>query len=1466
MKKLLFLLAALFIFRTPLAAQQVINGDSSYVPGAWIATQVPNAGVTGTTLGSIAKLTGTGTAVISATTDTSGMLGIVVSGAGTTGNASIAQTGQVLCNFDGATTANHYVINSTTIAGDCEDGGSTPPSVQTFGRVLTTNGAAGIYAIVITTNVSGNGGVAAPLTSMQYNNNGVQSGATGITTPDGNSLDIAGPIPWVDATKYGVRSLPSFNTITTTTNGTATVTTTGVSDFIKNDGIVIPKAGAATTQSTPAAPAVTVVGATGAKTINYKCVGVDRNWGLTAASTAGTVSNSSTVFGTAATLISSISRSANVVTVTTATNMPFSSGTFHAVIVNVTGGSTGFSGLQAVTVTSATTLTYSQTGANESGTLTSGSYVMFKNAFIVTQVQATAGSNQIVLTTDINHNIPFISSGSRPSRIYLDGIKFAGATNVSYADGTYAVSAVSANTITVTTPYTSPITVTGTANAAQATSQVAQMTVTSYPVVDVACPAIAGTTQFYAVYADYGSGYAPVGFTPWGANIFEDYGAAWTQTGLVIPPGMSLPATPPIAAQNKAYTGQITAVNGSTLTVTPSVPSSVTSVTSLHDNGAGFNNALAASCATGFGSVYLPLPVPTFGYYLFSAPLDLGASGCNRARIVDGGALFLDGTIYSNNNIGYLEWKNPSDVSGWNNISTGATSGGQIYIFGHAPTMMADPQIMGLKMSGMKFELSSNGQIGLLVQGTNTEISDTTFETVGGNNLSSIPLYYYNAQFGTQLHNISWSGDANIMYPLPQTQPNSQLGDVSYWPVPVIEVTGEFIPKFKMDGINYGNYRAIQFDGLYPNLHTLGYVEISDVDTFQAPQQGLVNIYGGNVFIDGLKLTRDVMDSVQGPLVSCIVVGPVCSNGRFVNEWSYLYMISGPPWASAFEIPINGGPPAQNTNDILLAASGFQASQFNVVPSIFASTPACSTVGEGTTAEVNDSSTSLIGATITGGGANKVYARCDGTNWTVLGASGVSGSTTWASLAAGTNTGAGTFAMTGSTWDLHGDLHTLPVVAGTVAAIPATCTVSELYFATDATAGQNLYECTPTNVWTQQLNSGAAGASTSLGNLAAVAINTTLLPAAVNTVALGSTSLPFTNVCLGTVANQTACYDTSSLSANRTIKIANAAMVIPQGIAAISHDFLTALSGTTGAFTQAQPTLADIAAGASPAGLFDFTASTMELPESAGFTANVDSTIGLDTTANTIHFWINSADAIGAAFASAPAGSKCLQSSGTKGLATEVAGVCGTTTPSSIDTFTNKTENVESTGNSFSEPIRAYFPAAGCGGSGSTAGNGWDVGTTNIPVAACSGTTVRKAVLQFARGNVAYLNWHLPPDWNASVATDIELGFTTTDTTNGHVTSFNIQTACNVVNGTATDDPTLNALQALSVTTGASQISGGELVGTKTGLTMTGCAADRNFEVVVTRNNSGTDTNTDTGVALKFAEITTGVTRNAANR
>ena len=104
-------------------------------------------------------------------------------------------------------------------------------------------------------------------------------------------------------------------------------------------------------------------------------------------------------------------------------------------------------------------------------------------------------------------------------------------------------------------------------------------------------------------------------------------------------------------------------------------------------------------------------------------------------------------------------------------------------------------------------------------------------------------------------------------------------------------------------------------------------------------------------------------------------------------------------------------------------------------------------------------------------------------------------------------------------WDASNSTGTLPFQVGTAASLPATCTVGQIYFAsdgingrqiqkcaaantwsaivydqgtvlpaacalgqiyfkTDATAGQNLYYCTGTNAWTQQLNSGGGGGAT----------------------------------------------------------------------------------------------------------------------------------------------------------------------------------------------------------------------------------------------------------------------------------------------------------------------------------------------------------------------------------------------------
>ncbi len=75
-----------------------------------------------------------------------------------------------------------------------------------------------------------------------------------------------------------------------------------------------------------------------------------------------------------------------------------------------------------------------------------------------------------------------------------------------------------------------------------------------------------------------------------------------------------------------------------------------------------------------------------------------------------------------------------------------------------------------------------------------------------------------------------------------------------------------------------------------------------------------------------------------------------------------------------------------------------------------------------------------------------------------------------------TETFSGNKTFTG-TVDAGGATHTQPAKKGIASAIPGTCTQGEEYFATDATAGQNMYYCTATNTWTQQLNSGGGGSN-----------------------------------------------------------------------------------------------------------------------------------------------------------------------------------------------------------------------------------------------------------------------------------------------------------------------------------------------------------------------------------------------------
>jgi len=90
--------------------------------------------------------------------------------------------------------------------------------------------------------------------------------------------------------------------------------------------------------------------------------------------------------------------------------------------------------------------------------------------------------------------------------------------------------------------------------------------------------------------------------------------------------------------------------------------------------------------------------------------------------------------------------------------------------------------------------------------------------------------------------------------------------------------------------------------------------------------------------------------------------------------------------------------------------------------------------------------------------------------------------------------------------DMSGAASTAPMKVGP--SLPGTCVVGDLYFKNDATAGQNQYNCTATNTWTQNLNSGGGGG---VSNIALLDCGVTRTSATVLTLFSGASS---TNLCV----------------------------------------------------------------------------------------------------------------------------------------------------------------------------------------------------------------------------------------------------------------------------------------------------------------------------------------------------------------
>lgn len=194
------------------------NQANTYTAGPQsLGTQTLSLSLTnsssGTTANELVILNSSGQALTALTTSTNGVVGIAVSGAGTSGTVQVSQVGIASCVFDGATTAGDYVQASVTAAGDCHDAGSTFPTSgnQVLGRVTTTNGSAGTYPVLLSLG-GGSGGSSSG--SKNYLTAYTASTSSGVPNTGNGNFESGSTTGW------------SLGTIGTLTNGLPTGTPT----------------------------------------------------------------------------------------------------------------------------------------------------------------------------------------------------------------------------------------------------------------------------------------------------------------------------------------------------------------------------------------------------------------------------------------------------------------------------------------------------------------------------------------------------------------------------------------------------------------------------------------------------------------------------------------------------------------------------------------------------------------------------------------------------------------------------------------------------------------------------------------------------------------------------------------------------------------------------------------------------------------------------------------------------------------------------------------------------------------------------------------------------------------------------------------------------------------------------------------------------------------------------------------
>jgi hypothetical protein len=214
------------------------------------------------------------------------------------------------------------------------------------------------------------------------------------------------------------------------------------------------------------------------------------------------------------------------------------------------------------------------------------------------------------------------------------------------------------------------------------------------------------------------------------------------------------------------------------------------------------------------------------------------------------------------------------------------------------------------------------------------------------------------------------------------------------------------------------------------------------------------------------------------------------------------------------------------------------------------------------------------------------------------------------------------------------------VFIGLLANIPATCSVGQIAFVTNATAGQNIYECASANTWTQQLNSGGGGGGI---NITVNGGANVVTPANFNNTT-PSAGANFLN-CTWQISGSNISVECPSGTTSSSFLLGNT--VLPVTITNGSHQWLNSYTSTTGIFTQTQPAFTDISG----------VAAVGQIP-----TAIPIANIGSAGLSGTSPITINAAGAIGCA--------TCNTSSATVSTVSFTGGLISVATPTTTPAFT----------------------------------------------------------------------------------------------------------------------------------------------------------------------------------------------------